>query len=73
MIEYFDLTSWSVRVLTDITTADQCGTGTNCNDGVLYIPWKTGASDSLVQHPGHLLVGGLPLSRKKYSYLRCSL
>ena len=50
-----------VRTLWGATTPGQSGPGSDCNEGVLYIPQSysitgTSPSDCLVSYPGHSLV-----------------
>ena len=49
------------RALSETTTPDQSGPGSNGNEGVLRIPQiskaRASASDVLISYPGHLLGG----------------
>ena len=57
------------RTLSGVTTPDQCGPGSDGNEGVLCIPQSSsiiGASlsDCLVLHPGHSLWESYPSAKK---------
>ena len=49
--------------LTGTTTPGQSGPGSNCNEGVFYIPQSSrigaSSSDNLVSYPGHMLWEGV--------------
>ena len=66
---------WPIdRTLSDATTPGQSGSGSDGNEGVLYIPQGynitgTSPSDCLVSYPGHSLgEGSYPSAEKQLVY-----